>query len=216
MLVAAVLCDVEPSCHQRQSRTHSDQRDEDDAEGDEQDHVAIGKGLAARQRERQCQRGSQRHRATHAGEGDHESGSPVRRGIALANALADQARQIGCRINPGKTCDDDNDRDQRRGDQDIVKRKHLRFLEQQPHLESRQQEQHALDQEDHEVPEENALQAGGRRDPQRAVPADVEAACHGRENAGAAEMFRNPVGEVGGNQRQRDLDLRIARAVPCA
>ena len=145
-----------------------------------------------------------------------KTSAPVRRRIALAQALAEQPRQIGRGIDPGKARDDDDDRDQRRGEQDVLERKRLRFLEQQPHLESGQQEQQALDQIDHEVPEEDALQARRRRDQQRAVPADVEAAGHGGDHAGAAEMFGNPVGEVGRDQRQRDLDLRIARAVPGA
>ncbi len=38
---------------------------------------------------------------------------------------------------------------------------------------------------------------------------DVEAAGHGRDHAAAAEMLGDPVGEIGGDQRQRDLDLRI-------
>ena len=51
-------------------------------------------------------------------------------------------------------------------------------------------------------------------DQQRPVPADVEPAGDGGDHAGAAEMFGNPVGEIGRHQRQRDLDLRIARPAP--
>ena len=76
VFVAAGLRDAEPSHHRRQAEAQSDQRDEDDAEGDEQDQVAIGKGLAAWQREWQRQRRGQRHRAAHAGEGDHEHDAP--------------------------------------------------------------------------------------------------------------------------------------------
>ena len=100
------------------------------------------------------------------------------------------------------------DGDQRGREQDIVKRKRLRFLEQQPHLESGQQEQQALDQIDHEVPEEDALQPGRRRDQQRPVPAHIEPAGDGGDHAGAAEMLGDPVGDIGRDQRQRDLDLR--------
>ena len=128
MFVAAVLRDAEPSHHRRQPEPEADQRDEDDAEGDEQDQVAIGKRVAVRQRERQRQRGGQRHRAAHAGERDHERRSPWRRRIALAQALAQQPRQIGRGIDPGEARDDDDDRDQRGREQDVVERKRLRFL----------------------------------------------------------------------------------------
>ena len=71
-------------------------------------------------------------------------------------------------------------------EQDFLKRKRLGLLEQQPHLESRQQEQHALDQEDHEVPEEDALQARCGESA-TAVPAHVEPAGDGCDHTGAAE-----------------------------
>ena len=162
MLAAAVFGDPEPSHHRWQSKPQSHQGDEDDAEGDEQDHVAVRKGLAARQRKRQRQRRGQRHRAAHAGEGDHEYGLPGWRRITFTDSPADQTRQIGRGIDPGKACNDYDNRDQRGGKQDVLQRKRLRFLEQQPHLESRQQEQQALDQIDHEVPKEDALQARRR------------------------------------------------------
>ena len=140
--------------------------------------------------------------------------APRRRRIALAQPPVQQPRQIGGGIDPGEARDDDDHGDQRGREQDIVERKRFRFLEQQPHLESGQQEQQALDQVDHEVPEEDALQPRRRGDQQRPVPADIEPAGHGGDHAGAAEMLRDPEGDVGRDQRQRDLDLRIARAMP--
>ena len=50
---------------------------------------------------------------------------------------------------------------------DLLERERLGLFVQQSHLGSRKQEQHALDQKDHEVPEEDALQAGRGGDQQR-------------------------------------------------
>src|SRR5215218_11272220 len=59
MLTARRLGDAEPAHHQREPEAKADQGDEDDAEGYEQDQVAIWKRLATRKRERQRQRGGQ-------------------------------------------------------------------------------------------------------------------------------------------------------------
>ncbi len=158
------LGDPEPPRHPRQAEAKSDQGDEDDAEAAKQDQVAIWKAFAVRKRERDGQCRRQRDRAAHPGEGEDEHPLPGRRGIAFAQPFVQQPRQIGCRIDPGKARDDNDDGDQRRGEQDVAQREGLGFLEQRPHLESGQQEQQALDQINHQVPEEDALQPRRRRD----------------------------------------------------
>ena len=156
--------------------------------------------FAARQRERQRQGGGERHGTAHAGEAQHECHPPGWRRIPFTQSLAEDAGQVDRGIDPGKAGDDDDGDNERGREHDLLQRERLGLFVQQSHLRSRDQEQHALDQEDHQVPEEDALQAGCGGDQERAVPTDVEAAGHGGEDAGAAEMLGNPVGKVGRDQ----------------
>ena len=80
-----------------------------------------------------------------------------------------------------------------------------------PRLQAGEQEDHAFDQIDHQVPDEEALQAGGGRDEARAVPADVTAADHGGQHARAAQAFRHPEGGEGRQQREHHFHPRLAR-----
>ena len=100
--------DAEPPDHRRQPEPQSDQRDENDAEADEQNEVAVWEALAIRKRERQRQRRGQRYRAAHAGERDHEYRAPRWRRIARAQALAPDSRQVYRGIDPGETRHDDD------------------------------------------------------------------------------------------------------------
>ena len=88
------------------------------------------------------------------------------------------------------------------------------FREDRARLKAGDQEQHALDQIDQEIPEEDALQAGRRADQAEAVPAHVEADRHRRQHAGAAEMLRRPEGEVWRQDRKGDLDARVSDPAP--
>ena len=69
---AAFVGDAEPADHAWQHQSLSDQCRDDDAEGDEQDQVALRKRRAARDGERDRQRRCERDDATHAGKRQHE------------------------------------------------------------------------------------------------------------------------------------------------
>ena len=83
-------------------------------------------------------------------------------------------------------------------------------VEQRPRFQAGQQEQPAFQQIDEEVPEEDALQPRVAGNEQRSVPAYVEAAHHGGEDAGAAERLRRPIGRKRREQGKDDLDPRVA------
>ncbi len=82
------------------SRPWPDQRHDDDAEGDEQDQVAVRKRRAAQGRVGNRQRGGERDHAANAGEGEHERMLPRRRRIAPLERRDQPARQIGRRKHP--------------------------------------------------------------------------------------------------------------------
>ena len=88
--------------------------------------------------------------------------------------------------------------------------------DQRARLQARDEEHHALDQVDQEIPEEDALQPGRRADQPQPVPADVEPGGDGREHAGTARVLGRPIGEKRREDRQRDLDPRIADPAPQA
>ena len=84
-------------------------------------------------------------------------------------------------------------------------------LDQGAGLQPGEQEDESLDDVDDQVPEEDALQPRRRADEERALPAHIEPGGDGREHAGAAEILRHPIGGIGRDQGQHDLDPRIGR-----
>ena len=104
----AVARHAEPTGDQRQQQSEPDQREDDDAEGDEQDQVAIRKRLPVGERERDRERGRQRDDAAYAGEADDERLLPRRVGITPAQRRAQPARQVGRRIDPDEARRDDD------------------------------------------------------------------------------------------------------------
>src|ERR1700704_6755684 len=72
-----------------------------------------------------------------------------------------------------------------------------------------EQKDHALDEVDEKVPEENALQTCWSADQPQTVPTDIQAGRHGGENTGAAQELRRPIGDEGCQDRQHDLDPRV-------
>ena len=141
MLVTAGVGNAKQAYHRGKGKAEADQRDDNDAEGYEQDQVAIGKCVATGKRERQRQRRGQRHRAAHAGKRQDERPLPRWRRIALAQRTAHQAGKIGSGIDPGEPRDDDDDSHQCGHGEDLIERKGLRFLVQQAHLKACQKEQ---------------------------------------------------------------------------
>jgi hypothetical protein len=140
--------------------------------------------------------------------------APVRELVEGAQLRAEEALQIGAGEYPDEARRDHHHGRERHRRHDVMQRHRLGLFHGDAHLEAHQQEQRAFDQPGDEVPEEHALQPRRRRDPQRSVPADIEPAGDGGDHAGAAEMFGHPVGEVGREQRQRQLDAWILGPVP--
>jgi hypothetical protein len=84
-------------------------------------------------------------------------------------------------------------------------------VEQRARLHAGDQEDESFEKVDQQIPEEDSLQPRRRRNQQRPVPAHEQAGCHRRQHARTAQLLRHQKREVRRQQRQRDLDARIAR-----
>ena len=67
----AAVVEVEHADQRAERQALQDERGEDDAEGEEDDQLAVGKARAGVRRQRQRERGGERDRAAHPGPGDH-------------------------------------------------------------------------------------------------------------------------------------------------
>ena len=83
----------------------ADERGEDDAEGQEDDEVALGEVERERERRRQ------RDRAAHPRPGDDHDGLRRRRRVARPDPLAQHPGQVGRREDPHEAGDDDGQAD---------------------------------------------------------------------------------------------------------
>ena len=135
---------------------------------------------------------------------------PGRRGIPPSDPGNQPAGKINRGKNPDEARDDHDRADDCGGDRQFEQRVLTDALDQRAGLQSRRQKNHAFDQIDQEIPEENALKTGRGTDQLQAVPTDVQTGGNRREHARATEMFRRPIGEERRDERQRDLDARIA------
>ena len=173
-----------------------------------------GKRLAARRRQGDRERRRERDDAAHAGEGQRERPLPGRRGIGASDGGNEPARQVDRGKCPDEARDDDDGGDQQRRGRKLGNRIVSDVRHDRARLKAGDQEQHALDQIDQEIPEEDALQPGRRADQAKAVPAHVEADRHRRQHARAAEMLRRPEGDERRQNRKRDLDARVTHPAP--
>ena len=84
-------------------------------------------------------------------------------------------------------------------------------VEQRSRLHAGHQEDKSFEEIDQQIPEEDSLQPRRRRNEQRPVPADEQPGRHRRQDARTAQLLRHQERQVRRQQRQRDLDARIAR-----
>ncbi len=92
--LGGMLVKPEPAHQCRQHQPLADQRDDDDAESDEQNEIAIGKRRARRGGQRNSQSRRQRDDAAHADKAQEEQPLPRRHRIAARQRRAQPARQI--------------------------------------------------------------------------------------------------------------------------
>jgi hypothetical protein len=64
-------------------------------------------------------------------------------------------------------------------------------------LQAGDEEHHAFDHVDEEIPEEDALDPRRGADEHGAIPTDVKSRRYGRQHARTAEMLRRPIGNEG-------------------
>ncbi len=212
----AFAAQAEPPHDPGQHRALADQRHDDDAEGHEQDHVAVRKWRAADHRVGNGERHGERVDAAHPGKGQEKGRLPAWRRIALAQMRTEPARDIGRGKNPDEAR---RNRDQRRQDgrdHQFADAEGVALLDQCAGLQAGKQKHQALDQVDDQVPEKNSLQPRGGRDQPRSDPTHVKPAGNGGQNTGAAEIGRHPEGKIGCQHRQRYFDARLMRPSPHA
>ncbi len=190
--------------HPGQGEALAHQGHQDHREGDQQQRAAVGKGRITGHHGN-GQRRRQRHHAPYASEGDDKRVLPGRRGIAPCQARQSRARQVGCEKDPDKTHHNDGGAYRSTGQRQMAPFGQVQRVGDDAGLQPGHQEDQALDQIDHQVPDKESLQPGGGRDVARAVPADIKAGNHGRQHARAAQAFRHPEGGEGREQREHHL-----------
>ena len=107
--------------------------------------------------------------------------------------------------------DDDHGHGDQDGQRETVQQVCVHPVEQRARLHAGHQEDKSFEEIDQQIPKEDSLQPRRRRNEQRPVPAHEQAGRHRRQNARTAQLLRHQEREVRGQQRQRDLDARIAR-----
>ena len=192
----------------------ADQRYQDDRKGEEQNHVAVRERISARGGKWDRQRRGERDDPANTGEGEDE-GRTARAGRdPCVGSREKQTRQIGSGVHPDEAGDDDHSADDGGGDGqfgDADGGSCGRY--QRARLQAGDEEHHAFDKINEEIPEEDALETGFGADQPEAVPTDVESGGDGGEHARAAEMFGWPIGQKRRQDREDDFDARIARPI---
>src|SRR5437763_14975891 len=120
---------------------------------------------------------------------------PGRCGIASSDPAREPAVKIDHWENPDETRHDDDHADDRGGNHEVEQRVLTDTGDQRAGLQSGGQKDHAFDEVDQKIPEENALEPRGGANQVETVPADVETGGNGREDARAAEMLGRPIGK---------------------
>ena len=129
--------------------------------------------------------------------------------------IADEpARKIGRGIHPGEARDDHHGADDGGGDRQVEDRVASDAGNQRSSLQAGDKEHHAFDQVDQELPEEHALKARRGADQPKAIPANIEPDGYRGEHARPAQILGRPIGEEWCQDRERDLDARVADPAP--
>jgi len=162
--------------------------------------ITMRERLAVEKRVGNGERDRERVDATNAGEGQEKRRLPLWRRVALSQARADPARDIGRRKHPDEARRDGDQRGPGGRDHQFADREGVTLLDQRARLQPGEQEHQTLDEIDDQIPEKDSLQPRRGGDQPRPDPADVEPAGDGRQHAGAAEMRRHPEGEIGRQQ----------------
>src|SRR4051812_11567657 len=131
---------------------------QNDRECQEEDEIAIGKCLATRccKGYRECR--GQRHDSTNPGEGKCEWPLPWGSRVPAPELWKQPARNVRSRVHPDEARYDDDHTNDRCGNREFGQGIASNPCNEGVRLESRDEEHHALNDVDEEVPEENTLQ----------------------------------------------------------
>jgi hypothetical protein len=140
-----------------------------------------------------------------------ESPLPRRRRIAPRQRRDQPARQIDRRKRPDEARGHDHRQHDQDGERHIMQHHQIGTIEHRAYLHASGEEDKTFEQINHQVPEEDALQAGGGGNEQRPVPAHEQAGRNRRQHARAVELRRHQEGDVRRHQRHGDFDASIAR-----
>ena len=114
LLLRAVVDHPQPADQRRQRQSLDDDREQDDAVGEEDHEVALGERRAGVGLQRQRERRRERDRAAHPGPADDHSRGGADPALDLARAAVERAEQVRRREQPQEAgADDGRDRRQR-------------------------------------------------------------------------------------------------------
>ncbi len=197
VLGLAVAVQAKTADEQRQAQPLTDERDQDDGEGEEQQKVPLQKRRSVAEGLRQAEGSGQCEYASHARPADDEDGARIGRGGGLAEDGAAYPRGgVRSGIDPGHAQRDEH---QREGDAVEDQRADgvlLQAGDDVGKLQPYEQKDDAVQDEVERLPRAHDLQTGRGREVGRALATEVERADHDGEHAGATQALRTEVGEV--------------------
>ena len=163
--------------------------------------------------QRDRKRSRERDRTAHAAPAEQQ---PLRRAEpprALARAPVEEADEVGDREEPDEARDHDDAGDDERPAEQRHRGETRKALDDRPQLQPNEDEQRRVDDEVEDVPHEEPLQARTRGDDARPAQAHVDPRRHDGEHPRRAELVRWDERRVAGEERDRDAELRVRRAL---
>ena len=208
-LERTVFAKLEEPDQRRQAQPLQDERGQDHREGHEDDLAAEGKRRARRRRLRQGERGGERDDAAHSDPRQQQHQRPRRDRIARAQRAAHESGDHDRQRDPDQTDHDDGKTDEgpeaHEGPEIDVDARRADGAE----LEPDQREDHAVQDEDEDIPDGEGLHARGGRHRRAEVPSHVKAAGYAREHARGVRALGQEPGRIGCQQG----DSRLGQAV---
>ena len=212
LLVARVLVAAEVQCadQERKREALADQRNQDHGERDHHERISRREGRPARKRRGDRERGRERYHPAHPGPGEH---GRFRDGQRLPRTLHDS---LPCRHaeDPDGPHRDEGDADEDTEARELEERGAIHLVGERRDLETDEQEDHAVQQEDEHLPHRAAREPRVRPHDLRAAPSEVQTCGDGREDAGPAQELGREVRGVRREERHGDLDGHVGQTRP--
>src|SRR5580704_13274514 len=161
-LTASCVRETKHAGYRGKRQAFADQGDEDNSEGQNQDQIAIWKWAPVSDGEGDCKRSGKRDDAADASKRRQERVLPRRVRVVAPDRREEQTRQVGRRIHPNESSQDDDRADDSDGQGQFGEGVMANAGNERARLQAGDEEHHALDQIKQEVPEHRAREPGRR------------------------------------------------------